>query len=218
MSKFERCANPSACNHGAHRAAGNGNLKSRDTHPRGVKSIRMGKTLVIVESPAKARTISRYLGSDYYVAASVGHVRDLPKKELGVDIEAGFEPKYVTIRGKGKILKDLKRLEAEIQKDAYAMQMLMKVRETINSLTTGVAMLIDDDQQEFEEARGRITSMLINIIGMMDANQDVLARMYIRSMFSNVAFQRQLVVIGEKVGVGPVIERAREIFEERQQS
>lgn len=65
--------------------------------------------LVIVESPAKARTISRYLGSDYHVAASVGHVRDLPKKELGVDIDAGFEPKYVTIRGKGKILTDLKK-------------------------------------------------------------------------------------------------------------
>ena len=47
------------------------------------------------------------MGSDYHVAASVGHVRDLPKKELGVDIEAGFEPKYVTIRGKGKILTDL---------------------------------------------------------------------------------------------------------------
>ncbi len=64
--------------------------------------------LVIVESPAKARTIGRYLGGEYDVAASVGHVRDLPKKELGVDIEHGFEPKYETIRGKGKILKELK--------------------------------------------------------------------------------------------------------------
>ncbi len=64
--------------------------------------------LVIVESPAKARTISRYLGRDYEVAASVGHVRDLPKKELGVDVENSFEPKYETIRGKGKILKELK--------------------------------------------------------------------------------------------------------------
>ena len=64
--------------------------------------------LVIVESPAKARTIGRYLGRDYEVAASVGHVRDLPKKELGVDVENGFEPKYETIRGKGKILRELK--------------------------------------------------------------------------------------------------------------
>ena len=68
-----------------------------------------GKSLVIVESPAKARTIGRYLGKGYEVAASVGHVRDLPKKELGVDVENGFEPTYVTIRGKGKILTDLKK-------------------------------------------------------------------------------------------------------------
>ena len=68
-----------------------------------------GKHLVIVESPAKARTIGKYLGSDYEVAASVGHVRDLPRKELGVDVEHGFEPKYVTIRGKGKVISDLKK-------------------------------------------------------------------------------------------------------------
>ncbi len=67
------------------------------------------KHLVIVESPAKARTIGRYLGKDYEVAASVGHVRDLPAKELGVDVDHGFEPEYVTIRGKGKILQELKR-------------------------------------------------------------------------------------------------------------
>ncbi len=66
------------------------------------------KHLVIVESPAKARTIGKYLGRDYDVAASVGHVRDLPPKELGVDIEHGFEPKYVTIRGKAKVIAELK--------------------------------------------------------------------------------------------------------------
>ncbi|MDA0329080.1 MAG: type I DNA topoisomerase [Gemmatimonadetes bacterium] len=67
------------------------------------------KHLVIVESPAKARTIGKYLGSDYDVAASVGHVRDLPTKELGVDVDQGFEPKYVTIRGKAKVISDLKK-------------------------------------------------------------------------------------------------------------
>ena len=65
--------------------------------------------LVIVESPAKARTIGKYLGPDYDVKASVGHVRDLPERELGVDVEAGFEPTYVTIRGKGKVLQELSR-------------------------------------------------------------------------------------------------------------
>ncbi|MGW8266465.1 MAG: type I DNA topoisomerase [Longimicrobiales bacterium] len=74
-----------------------------------------GKRLVIVESPAKARTIGRYLGTGYEVAASVGHVRDLPAKELGVDVEKGFEPRYVTIRGKGKILQELKRMAREAE-------------------------------------------------------------------------------------------------------
>ncbi|MBI4537903.1 MAG: type I DNA topoisomerase [Gemmatimonadetes bacterium] len=73
-----------------------------------------GRHLVVVESPAKARTIGKYLGPDYDVAASVGHVRDLPQRELGVDVAAGFRPKYVTIRGKGKILQELKRKAKEV--------------------------------------------------------------------------------------------------------
>lgn len=67
-----------------------------------------GRQLVIVESPTKARTIGKYLGRGYDVAASVGHVRDLPVKELGVDVDHGFEPQYVTIRGKKQVLDDLK--------------------------------------------------------------------------------------------------------------
>ncbi len=68
----------------------------------------MSKTLVIVESPAKAKTISRFLGRSYIVKSSMGHVRDLPKSQFGVDVNNGFEPKYITIRGKGKILKELR--------------------------------------------------------------------------------------------------------------
>jgi DNA topoisomerase I len=68
--------------------------------------------LVVVESPAKAKTIGKYLGSGYRVKASVGHVRDLPERELGVDIENGFEPTFVTIRGKGKVIQELRK-EAE---------------------------------------------------------------------------------------------------------
>ena len=59
----------------------------------------MAKYLVIVESPAKAKTINKFLGSNYRVVASNGHVRDLPKSQLGIDIENDFEPKYITIRG-----------------------------------------------------------------------------------------------------------------------
>jgi len=73
----------------------------------------MPKSLVVVESPAKARTIKKILGKDYIVQSSVGHIRDLPQKELGVDIENAFAPKYVLIRGKGKVVKSL---QAEARK------------------------------------------------------------------------------------------------------
>ncbi len=67
------------------------------------------KNLVIVESPSKAKTIGKFLGSRYKVIASVGHVRDLPKSKLGVDIENDFEPQYISIRGKGDVIKGLKK-------------------------------------------------------------------------------------------------------------
>lgn len=69
----------------------------------------MANNLVIVESPAKAKTISKFLGRGYKVEASMGHVRDLPKSQMGIDIEHGFEPKYITIRGKGEIVDKLKK-------------------------------------------------------------------------------------------------------------
>lgn len=69
----------------------------------------MSKALIIVESPAKSRTLQRYLGSNFEVKASVGHVRDLPVKTLGVDIEHDFAPQYETIRGKGKVLAELSK-------------------------------------------------------------------------------------------------------------
>ena len=79
----------------------------------------MAKALVIVESPAKAKTIEKFLGKSHYtVKASVGHVRDLPKSQLGVDIENNFEPKYINIRGKGDVIKELKK-EAKKAKKVY---------------------------------------------------------------------------------------------------
>jgi DNA topoisomerase-1 len=68
-----------------------------------------GGSLVIVESPTKARTVARYLGRGFAVKATVGHVRDLPKRQLGVDVDDGFKPKYVTIKGKSKTLTEIKR-------------------------------------------------------------------------------------------------------------
>ena len=62
----------------------------------------MAHYLVIVESPAKVKTIKKFLGSNYTVTASQGHVRDLPKSQLGIDVDNDYEPKYITIRGKGE--------------------------------------------------------------------------------------------------------------------
>ncbi len=68
----------------------------------------MGKTLVVVESPAKAKTIEKFLGKNYTVKASMGHLRDLPKSQFGIDIDNDFTPKYINIRGKGELIKSLK--------------------------------------------------------------------------------------------------------------
>src|SRR3981189_1577051 len=68
----------------------------------------MAKSLVIVESPAKAKTINKYLGKQFVVKASLGHIKDLPKRDLAVDIEHGFEPHYVTIEGKKNLINELK--------------------------------------------------------------------------------------------------------------
>ncbi|WP_046175067.1 type I DNA topoisomerase [Domibacillus indicus] len=76
----------------------------------------MSDYLVIVESPAKAKTIERYLGKKYKVRASMGHVRDLPKSQMGVDTENNYDPKYITIRGKGPVLKELKTAAKKAKK------------------------------------------------------------------------------------------------------
>lgn len=69
----------------------------------------MAKNLVIMESPSKAKTVKKFLGANYEVVATVGHVRDFPKSQMGIDLEHGFEPKYITIRGKGDILAMLRK-------------------------------------------------------------------------------------------------------------
>ncbi|HET6678821.1 MAG TPA: type I DNA topoisomerase, partial [Nitrospira sp.] len=76
----------------------------------------MAKSLVIVESPTKAKTISKYLGRGYTVMASVGHIKDLPTSKLGVDLEHDFKPQYVTIKGKSKVLADIKKKAEESDK------------------------------------------------------------------------------------------------------
>jgi DNA topoisomerase I len=76
----------------------------------------MADALVIVESPAKAKTIGKYLGKKFIVKASMGHIRDLPKSQMGVNVEQDFEPKYITIRGKGDVLKELRDAAKKVKK------------------------------------------------------------------------------------------------------
>jgi len=78
------------------------------------------KTLIIVESPAKAKTISKFLGADYIVKSSFGHVRDLPKKEIGIDVENNFEPKYTVAKDKMAVVKELKQAAAKAGKVLFA--------------------------------------------------------------------------------------------------
>src|ERR1017187_10148741 len=75
----------------------------------------MPKALVIVESPGKAKTINKYLGKQYIVMASLGHIKDLPKKDLAVDVAHGFEPQYEVIEGKKKLLSELKQAAKKVE-------------------------------------------------------------------------------------------------------
>jgi len=81
----------------------------------------MPRSLIIVESPAKTRTIRQFVGKGYELAASMGHVRDLPKSTLGVDVESDFKPKYVTIRERSPTVKKLREAAAKAE-DVYAIQ------------------------------------------------------------------------------------------------
>src|SRR5262244_2024700 len=75
----------------------------------------MAKALVIVESPAKVKTINKYLGKQYVVKASLGHIKDLPKKDLAVDVDRGFEPRYEVIEGKKKLITELKQAAKKVE-------------------------------------------------------------------------------------------------------
>ncbi len=139
----------------------------------------MGKSLVIVESPTKARTITRILGKEFNIMASVGHVKDLPKNSLGVQVENGFEPDYEVIRGKGKILKEIRRAAEKADKvylapdpdregEAIAWHIAEEIRKknsnvyrilfheiTKGSVREALEHPMELDQQKFESQQAR---------------------------------------------------------------
>lgn len=102
------------------------------------------KNLVIVESPSKAKTIGKFLGSKYKVIASVGHIRDLPKSKLGINIEKNFEPEYISIRGKGDIIKAMKK-EA---KDAGKIYLATDPDREGEAISWHIAYLLNIDEKE----------------------------------------------------------------------
>ena len=83
--------------------------KTAKTTKKAAPKAAKGEKLVVVESPAKAKTIGKFLGKGYKVVASNGHIRDLPKSQLGVDVENGFTPKYITLRGRGDVLERIRK-------------------------------------------------------------------------------------------------------------
>ena len=107
-TKAKKAAKTSKTSKAARSAAGAKKTKA--------KKDAKGGTLVLVESPTKAKTIERYLGRGYTVRASMGHLRDLPKSQFGIDVENNFEPKYINIRGKGDLIKALKKDAAKADK------------------------------------------------------------------------------------------------------
>lgn len=117
---------------------------------------KMAQNLVIVESPAKAKTIKKFLGKNFKVEASMGHIRDLPKSQLGVDLENDFEPKYITIRGKGEIINKLKK-EA---KNADKIFLATDPDREGEAISWHLAQVLDIDQNtpcriEFNEITGQ---------------------------------------------------------------
>src|SRR5690554_7825713 len=103
----------------------------------------MTKCLVIVESPAKAKTIKKFLGRGYKVEASMGHARDLPKSQMGVDKERGFEPKFITIRGKGPVLEKIRK-EA---KDADSILLATDPDREVQAMSWHLAYILDMDAE-----------------------------------------------------------------------
>lgn len=76
----------------------------------------MGKSLLVVESPTKMKTLSKFLGKDYLIKATYGHIKDLPKSKLGVDVEKGFTPQFLTVKGKAKVVDELKKAGKDVEK------------------------------------------------------------------------------------------------------
>ena len=118
----------------------------------------MSKDLIIVESPAKVKTIKKFLGKDYQVEASVGHVRDLPKGDLGVDEERDFAPKYQVIPGKQKVVSALKAAAEEVVRTVHEMAHSVSEQSTVSTQIAqrieAISLASEDNRRAVDEAVG----------------------------------------------------------------
>ena len=108
------------------------------------------KKLVIVESPTKVDSVKKYLGSGYTIEATMGHVQDLPKSQLGIDIENGFEPKYITIRGKGDLMAKLKKAAKGYDEDRTEVKRLQAL---FDKATAELERLKSELKKQYQKAR-----------------------------------------------------------------
>ncbi len=161
----------------------------------------MAEYLIIVESPAKTKTISKFLGKNYKVEASMGHVRDLPKSQMGVDIENNFEPKYITIRGRGEVISRLKK-EAKNAKKVFLATDPDREGEAIS---WHLAYLLNIDEKE----KCRITFNEITKNAVLNAlksprpiNMDLVDAQQARRVLDRIVGYKISPILWEKVKKG----------------
>lgn len=163
----------------------------------------MARNLVIVESPTKVKTIKKFLGSNYAVKASQGHVRDLPKSQLGIDVENDFEPKYITIRGKGDILADLRK-EVKKADKIYLATDPDREGEAISWHLTKALKLEDKGKKIYRIAFNEITKSAVkeSIKNAREINMDLVDAQQARRALDRIVGYRISPVLWAKVKRG----------------
>src|SRR3989338_2321280 len=142
----------------------------------------MGMKLVIVESPTKAKTLSKFLGKDYVVYASMGHIRDLPKKELGVDVEKDFEPKYINAPKASKVIRELKSKAKEATEvflatdpdregEAIAWHVLHIISEKGVKLNVKRVVFHEITKEAVDEAFAHVRELDVNLVDSQQARR-----------------------------------------------
>jgi DNA topoisomerase-1 len=159
------------------------------------------KNLVIVESPAKAKTIKKFLGRNYKVEASMGHVRDLPKSKLGIDLEDDFEPNYITIRGKGKTLNKLRKA-AKKSEDVYLATDPDREGEAISWHLAYALKLSDEDNNRIEFNEITKNAIQNAIKNPRSINKDLVDAQQARRLLDRLVGYRLSPLLWKKVRKG----------------